>query len=716
MFRGFLAIALWTLAVPVLASESPLGGFVPFVGVGLTDEYDTLLTDPEGTFFIADASTQWGGSPLGPGSSAFFDVAILDTGAAAHILTQTAASAAGFGIQQEGFQGTMFQEIFGPTGNPVQLRINDPLGVYVAGLKPGPRTSPSGASLTMDTNLMRGQTSVSMLEGDANWALPNIIGLPMAAQHSIVIHNDLPQVFQYQGRTLRTPQVDVIDRGTGGQQGIVRRTNLRLRPSASFISGPLYVQNLTDIFNGEDNPTSPTVVDSGGLYVDVDLANNGLSAQNVEFLFDTGADLTVVSEVMAASLGFDVAYDEPDFVLQVEGGGGVRTGVPGFYLDELKIDAVGGSLVLHDVPIAVLDAPNPADPANVIDAILGMSVFTGRNLVVDTAPAALGLGSNPYLYISDPVTQSHTWSTDASSADWSAAASWGDPNGPGKLWAAQVENVSGSNQSAVVSSNSTVYNLTVAGTPTAKMSVDVQSGATLTTFGETRIDEGGEVHIDGGKLDSQFVNIYGGELTGHGEVFVGTGPLNGVVRNLSGRVAPDGEISITGDLSNLTAGTIAIDLFTSGNDSLDVSRSAYLSGTLEVSLDGGFMPTLNQVFTILAYGGSIDLDFDQILFPAGFQWDLSVNALAKSVELEVTGIGDIAGDFNHDGSVDKDDLALWEAGYGQPGGYTGDDFLVWQRNVGAGGLAVSTSVPEPAASLLAALCLALGMAVARRRC
>ena len=95
-------------------------------------------------------------------------------------------------------------------------------------------------------------------------------------------------------------------------------------------------------------------------------------------------------------------------MIEVEGAGGVG-GVPGFYVEELKIDAVGGSLVLEQVPVVVLNVPNPLSPANVIDAIIGMHVFAGRNLVIDAAPAALIPGSFPSLYISDPVTESHQW-------------------------------------------------------------------------------------------------------------------------------------------------------------------------------------------------------------------------------------------------------------------------------------------------------------------
>ena len=61
------------------------------------------------------------------------------------------------------------------------------------------------------------EAGFAMLEAPSQWELPNIIGLPMAAQHGIVIRNSEPQIFQHQGRTMRTPQVDLIDLGAARQ-------------------------------------------------------------------------------------------------------------------------------------------------------------------------------------------------------------------------------------------------------------------------------------------------------------------------------------------------------------------------------------------------------------------------------------------------------------------------------------------------------------------
>jgi hypothetical protein len=737
MILGSALLIHFALASRVWAQQPSIGGFIPFVGLGLTKQFETFEQDT--TFFIADPRYMWSGPPLGPGSATYFDLALLDTGAATHILTPTAAGETGFSIAAEGLQGTNTQEIIG-AGGAIDLVINDPLGVYVTGLGPTERLS-SGASLQLNTGTMRGQSSVATLAAPTGWNLPNIIGLPMAAHHAIVIRNDLPQVFQHTiagaSRTVRTPQVEFVDLDTAGiESGIQRRTNLRLRPSSAFISGPFYLQNLAvnEEFEivGHDNPLSPTVVESGGLYVEVDLGHDGVSIQNKEILFDTGADLTVLSEVFAASLGIDILLDTPDFFLEVEGAGGVSDGVPGFYVDELKIDAVGGAFVVQNVPVAVIDLPNPADPGNVVDAILGTHVFNGRNIAIDAIPAAQSQGGGPRLYIGDPVTQARSWATSAASASWATAANWNSVDGPGVLWAANVASVSGANQTAVVSANSQIYQLRVSGQSAAKMTLQINTGATLTTFGEARIDDHGRIDLAGGKLDAQVVNIHGGVLSGEGDIFVGTGVIRGQVRNLEGRIEPGdpiGRLSIDGDLSQQANGTLAIELgglaAATQHDQLTVTRYAFLDGTLEVSLANAFTPSVGNSFTILmsATLNGIQGTFDHLNLPSGYLWDVVYGS--QNVVLSVIGLG-LAGDYNGDGTVNAADYTVWRNSLGSAnsnadgngsGLVDANDYLVWKNHYGqtASGASLGNlgNVPEPSACILS-LIAAMGVMLARR--
>lgn len=709
-----LAVAFFcsALTIPAVShAEVSLGGFIPFVGIGLTEEFDTLDTDPA-LYNFADSQSSPSGSFLGN----HFDIALLDTGAATHIITNEAYDA--FDLEGADLDGINIQPIGGATG-VVNLQINNPLGFYATGL--GDRTA-SGSSLDLDTNTLQGQSSVAILSAPTSWTLPNIVGLPMAAQHGITIRNDLPQVFSHdfegESRTVRTPQVNFTDLGLGGTNAgpggtdIIRRADLTLNTGIGFIQGPFYVPNL-DLgpdfeLNFHRNPQSPTVIENGGLFIETDLDNgNGDSVEDKRFLFDTGADLTVISERTAARLGFDPLLDTPDFVLEVEGSGGVSSGIPGFYVQELKLDTVGGSFVMENVPVAVLDVTDPSDPGNIIDGILGMHVFNGRNLAIDANPSIGAGGAGPSLYISDKVTTEFHWGNQGSSGNWDTNGEWEQLTAPGEL--ADVQAIAiGANRTANVVNNSQVYRATIGGEGSANMLVSIASNKTLITYGETKIDEGGELRINEGKLDAQFVNIEeGGILSGVGDIFVGTASISSPVRN-AGRIevglgnsslADVGTLSIVGDVSSLESGVMAFDLggtiAGSQHDQLLTDRFAFLAGGLEVDLVTGFAPQVGNQFTLLVADEGITGTFGQLTLPAGYLWD--VQYTSTSLILEVTGLG-LQGDFNSDGSVDAADYTVWRDGLGTT--YTQADYQIWVNNYGNSTPATATGVPEPVAMLL----------------
>jgi len=664
---GALCAAGLVMSITTLGmAQVPVEGFLPLVGLALTDEFENSK-GASATFFVAEPSDSPGGSFLGQGSSTYYDVALLDTGAATHILTN--AGSLGFDILGEGFGGTNFQTIGGATGL-IDLRVDDPLGVYVTGLEH--TTSGAGQPLTLDDGSLRGQTSFALLSAPVEWQLPNIIGLPMAAQHKVHIRNSSPQIKNVGGRTIRTPEIDFSELGSGNE-GILRRTAMTLTPGLSFVQGPLY-QFGFDIFGGldlHDNPTSPSVIPNSAFFVDTDLSNDGNVLQDRALFFDTGASLTVLSEQTAARLGIDPILDTPDFEIVVEGSGGVSAGIPGFFIDELNLDTVGGSFTLTNVPIAVLDVTNPADPGNVVAGILGMNLFVGRDLVIDANPSIGQGGVGPSVYISDPVTTDHSWGTVISSGDWEAAGNWTAAGIPDTLWVAKVANVSGSHQEAVLSSESTVFRAVVSGTPgAAEMDLRITSTGTLTLFADLEIHNGGRVHLEDGGIDAQFVQMEGGALSGSGTIFVGSGPINAAVRNEGGVISPGdtegnpiGTISISGDLGLGAGGTVAIDLggttAATEYDQLDTSRFAFLAGTLQVSLvdlgGGLFMPEVGDIFRLISAGDSIQGTFETLDLPAGFAWD--VNYTSTAVELSLLA-ATLVGDYDGSGEVDGNDLNL----------------------------------------------------------
>ncbi len=99
-----------------------------------------------------------------------------------------------------------------------------------------------------------------------------------------------------------------------------------------------------------------------------DVFDESAALDHQVFLFDTGAQLSVISTAEAAALG--LLSQPPEFTASVQGAGGVVADLPGYTLDELSIPTLeGGRLVLRNAPVFVLDV------APMLDGILGMNLF-----------------------------------------------------------------------------------------------------------------------------------------------------------------------------------------------------------------------------------------------------------------------------------------------------------------------------------------------------
>ncbi len=719
--KSIFVLLTLLLSVPTsstaLATGVPIGGFLPLVGIALTDEFDDDLN----TFSVP--SSQPSGTLLGAGGSPFYDIALLDTGAALSLITAQADT--NFNIsgpypgESDGFRGASTITIGGATGF-LQAEILDPVGLYAGGLQSRTGSGP----LVMSHSGLEGQTNTSLISIPAESDLPNVLGLTFASQYAISIRSDLPQIFSHEGKTVRTPHIEFLPLGSGGQ-GITRRAPLTLNPGASFAQPPFWFfdpGNPDLLNNPHEDPSQPTVI-QGATFLNVDVENEGEQLNSFEFFFDTGADVTVVSELNASRLGFDALLDEPDFTVAVVGSGGVNLEVPGFFVEEFTIQAIGGNVTATNVPVIVLNIPNPADPGNIVDGIVGTNLLAGRNVVIDPDPALGGGNSGPHLYISDPITSEIAWSSSSVSSSWTSGSNWSGAATPSNLGIANVRHVAGGNQTAVLSADATIWELNVSGTPSQTMTVQIDNGQTLTTFAGVNVEAGGGLKLVGSTLDTQYVEILGGTLSGSGHIMTGSGPIPGQVENRGGTVSPGsvstgngvGSLEITGRFSNGAGGTLAIELgglvAETMFDVLVIDGPAALAGILDVSLvdlgSGLFDPQLGDTFEILTASEGVGGTFETLMLPAGYDWFVKYNP--NSIELVAT----IPGDFDGDVDADADDFAIWQAGYGT-GSYSGADFLTWQRNLSSGApFAASSTVPEPGSlALLAAAC---GLALLTRK-
>lgn len=729
MFRSstasLIALLLLMAPQPAQSQDVPIGGFLPYVGLGLTDRFQD---QDETLFFQALNEPSLVGNSLGMGGNGYYDLALIDTGAAVSLITSEAD--AKYGIAAEGFSSATSNSltIGGATGF-LQATINDPMAMFVTGTANLSGAGTDVDPLTVDESTLVGQSSVSLLTLPEESDLPSIVGIPLLSQYATYIRSDQPQIFQNNGKTVRTPQVDFLPLGAGGQ-GITRRAPMQLESGTgtAFITQPVYIYDFGNIGTETpwtESPTTPTILqEPGAFFLNVDIENEGEALNNFELFFDTGADVTVVSELNALRLGFDPGLDEPDFTVAVTGSAGVNQEVPGFFVEEFTIQAVGGSITATNVPVIVLDIADPTNPANIVDGIVGTNLLAGRNVVIDPQPSLGGGGVGPSLYISDPITSEFNWSTSSASGQWTTGSNWSGSSSPDNLGIANVAHVSGGNQTAVLAADTTVWELNVTGTASQTMTVQVNDGQTLTTFAGANLKTGGELELRGGVLDTQYVEIRGGILSGSGLIKTGSGPIAGQVENRVGVVAPGsiatgeeiGTLEIAGRFSNGPDGILEIEIggLEAGTlfDVIAVDGTAALNGTLDVSLidlgDGLFDPQLGNTFEILTATEGIGGTFETLLLPAGYDWFVRYNP--DSVELVTI---PLPGDFDGDIDADANDLAIWQAGYGTPS-YSGSNFLEWQRNfTGERNPPSFSAVPEPT-SLLIAL-TAIGVVLLSRR-
>lgn len=125
---------------------------------------------------------------------------------------------------------------------------------------------------------------------------------------------------------------------------------------------------------GEDSTANPGDLPSVNHNPVVDLVSvtKGASLVNGKtFLFDTGAQLSIISEEIALGLGLDLNF--PEDTIQVQGASGTVS-VPGFTISTLELPrSDGGVIRFQDVPIYVLDIGEG------LDGILGMNLFNGAD-------------------------------------------------------------------------------------------------------------------------------------------------------------------------------------------------------------------------------------------------------------------------------------------------------------------------------------------------
>ncbi len=268
--------------------------------------------------------------------------------------------------------------------------------------------------------------------------------------------------------------------------------------------------------------------------------------------------------------------------------------------------------------------------------------------------------------------------------------------------------------------------------PGGEASLVISGGAEAIAALNTTVWDDSDLVLDNGTLNTPMLNVFG-RLVGDGTININVAADS--VVNL-GTIEPGISIGTLEIVANVafgnaylqtSAGTLRIDIGGSAPDEYDrlqiVNGGASLDGMLEVNLvpltQGGtaFVPQAGDSFEILhatdGLGGTTfaTLPADLPALTGALFWDI----IYENDFVRLNVLTPFSADFDRDGDVDKDDLAVWRGAYGSGAGadadFDGDsdghDLLAWQRQYTGNLAPLAMSVPEPAGLSSLGLCVLL---------
>lgn len=252
-------------------------------------------------------------------------------------------------------------------------------------------------------------------------------------------------------------------------------------------------------------------------------------------------------------------------------------------------------------------------------------------------------------------------------------------------------------------------------------------GSDLRFNGETLIQGGVDVNGPGtlhnnatgaGMTLANGVSLGQAGLDNQGRLIIGhLGPGQAFVDRLTSGADATLQVRVGGttpgtELSNLTV--------TGGTAQLDGA----LAVTLAAESGWTFAPELGDIFTIITAPGGIVGQFDDLIQPFGLPTGVRFVTQYTATSVRLVADDTYEADFDRDGNVDGDDLALWRTAYGinnyadanNDGMSDGADFLVWQRQYGFGmPVAMAAAIPEPTSATLMFAAAAAATTTRRRK-
>lgn len=368
-----------------IIDSPPVDGFVPLITVIVTNargqelELETVQT-----------TSVTGGYPPGYNPQTEYTIGIFDTGASAHVMGNTAATQSGLFAGDPCLVTNNIIDITG-VNDSTEVLVSQPMGIFVDGIN-----AIDGSGNLTDMSGMVGQTNVSIVVGMPPTPpapdLPTAIGSPLSVYFTAVIRNDQQISVTHNSEVFTGPAISFYEHSDPAIPTDYPLTvPLELKPlggiSVQYIPDFDLYSWLDDIFNLDFDFGTPSVPSTiiGNLSQSVffvhsvDMSHQGHSAlDRNRFLFDTGAQVTVVGSRVGARLGLDPA--DPAFEVEIQGVTGETATAPGFLVDSLQLPALGRWLSFTNAPVILLDVASPE--GGTVDGIIGMNLFVNFNLVL----------------------------------------------------------------------------------------------------------------------------------------------------------------------------------------------------------------------------------------------------------------------------------------------------------------------------------------------
>jgi len=368
----------------------PIDGFIPWIAVSITDERNG---DYELDAVEADAVI---GNYLSSTPESDYAIGIFDTGASASLISYNDALRTR--IYDAGLVTSSIIDLIGVTGT-ASAWASQPLGVFIDGLK-----AIDSNGLLLDDSRMVGQTNVSIIVGDPTESpyLPTAVGAPLAFFFAAAFQNNRQITVTRDEDEFTAPDIRFYPLFDSDIPHYSNKINLELRPTD--VMAIQYFPCIEGIFecpDGDGSPLQPTVIidafwTAQGLFFvsSVDVTHGTKSALDKDgFMFDTGAQVSVISEAIAARLKLNPA--NADFEAEIMDVTGDVTIQPGFYIDSLEITAMPDWLSFTNVPVVMLDVDSPEGVY--LDGIIGMNLFVDLNFVFHGGGLTLYGGTPPYI-------------------------------------------------------------------------------------------------------------------------------------------------------------------------------------------------------------------------------------------------------------------------------------------------------------------------------